>query len=124
MGDRLGRQLAPSQNCNDGDQRSCPNFHSHSTEVKWGAHALVAIQDSNVRRFFAGRAEGGRPVFPGSGNGCKLIWIKLFDSADYKGITQSAQGVLGGVTVQGCHQLLLTWVENVLGEAAKISKRP
>ncbi len=100
MGDWLGPQLVPCQNCNDGDQRSCPNFQSHSTEVKWGAHALVAIQDSNVRRFFVGRAEGGRSVFPGSGNSCKFVWIKLFDSADYKGIAQSAQGVLGGVAVQ------------------------
>ena len=54
MGDRLGPQLVPCQNCNDGDQRSCPDFQSHSTEGKWSAGALIAIQDSNVRRVFRG----------------------------------------------------------------------
>jgi len=120
----LSSHLVPSQNCNDGDQRSCPDFQSHLTEVKWEAQALVAIQDNNVRRLFLGRAKSGRSVFPGSKNGCELIWIKVFDSSDYKGITQGAQGVLGVVAVQRCHQLQLTWVQNVLGEAAKISKRP
>ena len=124
MGDRLGSHLVPGQHCNDGDQRSCPDFQSHSTEGKWSAGALIAIQDSNGRRFFLGRAEGGRSVFPGSGNSYKFVWIKVFDSADYKGIAQSPQRLLGRVAVQRCHQLLLTWVENVLGEAAKISKRP